>query len=383
MTPVFRLPALSMAQDAFSALAMERLQLQNPLNTPRGFFKQACLQAAAQRIDEDTEERRRQPALRALGYAMEEGLRFHDLTVIARRFGYAEDFRGTVGGIDHEWGAVAARRLRLVEAYPEKRADVFFALEEGEAEETERLVVSSRAQGLDPEAIARRLDGTTHTGFYRDMRLARAVVQVHGDFFQFRDAWGLASETETRKRHDALRDVYGSFLRATNATYAGTEWDKIFLGSLRNLIWPDRNRPPTPLFRRLKEIQPLVKMELKDESEFVRRATALGLPPQTRVAYYDPRKKVIVFERPSSVNLGTFSLYGRAYVHELRHAADFSESYYAANREGDAASEGQAALTDELWRFLHVGAETFEIMRRLGQGLLHYLLDDYERPWLR
>jgi hypothetical protein len=239
------------------------------------------------------------------------------------------------------------------------------------------LVVSSAiALGFKPEKIAKRLNGTRHTGYVFDLRLARKMVSVFNEITPY------LSQPELRKENErSLNEGILGFLSSGKV---------LGVSEFRTLLWIDSEKQLGLEFPKD------LKIEILPAKEFDRRVRDWGEVDQCDIAFLGrsvgpPFDRQVFLKEMPPVDLSSHEGLYRAFreatlrlmamVHEGEHWRHFTGRFEGleegseplviskTSRHERLVSEMMANLEEQRWTIRNLDQANYEVARRLGENL--------------
>jgi len=288
----------------------------------------------------------------------------------------------------HPLGKLVLRRIAAISAGREPAFKLRDLRPLPQQELTEEEIVHRMEQGWSPEAVAVLINGTYHTAYLTDLRLALKVVRTTWDLRQWQKK-PLAWRQFAKQR---LRTAIQRFADSSAPLDNGTIW-KLLMANGHPLI---ADAMQSAKYRRF-------DLEILPDSAFEALLRDCGLSAQSDVAVFVKgnsqylRDRIAIRDLPASQAPGgahrpeDIFLRLIATAHELEHWRHFSGNFAPGEtgqkafqfykgklgKENRLASEIMASLEEERWQALNSDGPT-ELSRsaqRLGQSLVFFLRD--------
>ncbi|MFO1518980.1 MAG: hypothetical protein U1F57_04855 [bacterium] len=259
-------------------------------------------------------------------------------------------------------------------------------------DDTLKEVMKMEREGKKPEEIAQAIDGTVHTAYLKDPRLARKLVSVLSEAKDY-----LLNPDLKSANLQALKRSATAFLRS------GRPLDG---NAIVELLEAFPNSTVRSLARQMKSEKPLFTIEVLSEEDFDEEVFMWGEAPHCRLSLFqkfaDPNRpdRILIREMPKFdikpdepiSPYAYFELSVRLYttLHEFEHWRHFTGAFdgeekgaealemAAIGREERHVSEMMALLEEMRWRAFYHDNDLWEITQRQGSslgGLLRNLTD--------
>jgi len=295
----------------------------------------------------------------------------------------------------HPIGALIVRRMLqvlVVKDLPSKLSEI---LDESPRGDSHQAIAAMHDSGMDEEAIARRINGTHHTAFLNDMRLARKVTSVF-----------LEVGTYLIPEHPERVIAFHRFQKRLNALiYSGKTLDIDDYFSMLGITKPGdvpSDIPPYPLAIRIHQLWKSGKVEILNlpDNHFdqeLNRHKNLNRP-SVFFSMADGKYRVLMRAVPplkvnGPVDFETVydeALYRIAgLLHEGTHylqasgeeetiagwAGSKPYQFRSMSRSDRLASEVMAYLSENAWMMKNYEIEWFLVAQHLGLSLAQFLAD--------
>ena len=272
------------------------------------------------------------------------------------------------------WGRLMINRMLQVFMVGDVAAKLKEMLPQNFAERTPGLIEKLQAEGKSPEAIAAHINGTVHTGYIEDLRLARKVVDVMLD-----SAVYLAEPSLREAAFDSLEKGFYEF--ASSGKPLQPE-------NLMTLFKID----PSPQAARLTDALKAgrVRLEIKSDAEFEAIVKKWGQAPETEVSLLlkemnpDAPFRILIRDLPEldlTTTSGEWQAFSdvmhrlKALSHEAGHFEDFStqlEFRPDMSRHERYVSEAMALFTEFGFRVRNIDQWFWDQSLRMGESLGQY-----------
>jgi len=285
-------------------------------------------------------------------------------------------------GRTHPFGKIVLQRMLNIFATEDISAKLR-ELKTEEREDTLESIISLSTRGLSAELIAQSINGTQHTAFIKDMRLARKVVSVLLDTYPY-----LIDPQKRKVSRSNLDHAFWTFLDSRR---------KFGVEEIFRVLELNSGSETDSLLKSWREGKFLIEVLSKEDFDgLIRRWGKVGECEfcvfQSRA---DPeRDRILIREMPTfdgSTAVGEYRTYlewsGRilGFIHEGEHWRHSSGNFEGIERGSEPirldrigrqerlVSEIMADLETERWSAKYLSLETWEIARRLGENLVTHL----------